>query len=185
MHLKWRRTTLRRCRPVVGMLLLGLLCSCSPQSPVKPTAPSPRSAPTISLQTATVIAVLDADSITVRLEDGRELRTQMLGIDAPDAGKPQRGHANDLVRSKLAKGRRVYLEQGPQLWDNQGRYLVLVWLRQPTTGTNAESSTRMLNAILLVSGLAEVEPDEENPKYETLFRQLQVEARRAHRGIWG
>ena len=185
MHATWRRT-LQRFRPLAGLVVLSFLCSCGPpRAPVKLNVPSPPSAATLSLQTATVVAVFDADSIEMRLEDGRALHMQLLGIDGPDAGRPQRGRANDLVRSRLPKGRRVYLEQGPQLWDDSGRYLVLVWLQRPTAGTNQETSTRMLNAMLLASGLATVEPGDENPKYKTLFRELQLEARRARQGIWG
>lgn len=182
----WRRTFQRK-RPIVGALLLGLaLTSCA-----QPSSPSvgftPAASPTGAgppLVRANVVKVLDADSIEMRLDDGRNLHVQLIGIDGPDAGKPFRGRANDFVRSKLRAGRGVFLEQGPMLWDGRGRYLAYVWLKRPTRGTIAETSTTMLNAMMLSAGWAEIEGAEANPKYGTLFRQLQQEARRAKRGIW-
>jgi micrococcal nuclease len=179
-----RRSSPRRGWQVGAAILLLALAACAEKRPaLRSTAPVP-SLPTLTLVGATIVEVLDADSIEMRLEDGRELHIQSLGIDAPDAGKPLRGGANDFARAKLTKGRRVYLEQGPQLWDDRGRYLALVWLSRPKTGRAGETSTRMFNAMMLVAGYAEVEPDDRNPKYATLFSALQRDAQRARRGIW-
>lgn len=179
-----RRSSSRRGWPVGAAILLIVLTACAEKRPaLRSTAPVP-SLPTLTLVGATIVEVFDADSIEMRLEDGRDVHVQLLGIDAPDTGRPERGHANTFARARLTKGRRVYLEQGPQLWDARGRYLALVWLRRPTTGSARETSTRMLNAMMLVAGYAEVEPEEQNPKYGTLFRVLEQEAKRAARGIW-
>lgn len=177
---------MRRNRHVVGAVLLGLLCACAaePPAPVTLTAPSPSGARSLDLRRATVLNVFDADSIEMRLDDGRDLHVQLIGIDAPDAGKPERGHANAFVRSRLVKGRSVYIEQGPQMWDDLGRMLAYVWLKRPSRGTLAETSKTMLNAMMLVAGFAHVEPEDENPKYATLFGQLERSAKSKRKGIW-
>lgn len=181
----WRRT-IRAYRLLTGLMLLALIGACGGEPPprVTLTRPTPTARSSVTLQGATVVNVFDADSIEMRFDDGRQLHVQLLGIDAPDAGKPERGHANEFVRSRLAKGKRVYLEQGPQMWDELGRFLALVWLKRPSKGTLRETTTTMLNALMLVAGYADVEAEDQNPKYGTLFRQLEQSAKRARKGIW-
>jgi micrococcal nuclease len=178
-----------RLRRLVGWtLLLGFIVACggTAPSPVRLTTPPPAATTAAAtFVSATIVTVLDADSFEMKLDDGRDVHVQLLGVDAPDTGKPLRGHANAFTRARLPKGRRVYLERGPERWDDRGRYLAFVWLRTPRTGSNREATSQMINALLLDAGYAEIESEDENPKYGTLFRLLQQEARRARRGIWG
>ena len=132
-----------------------------------------------------MVEVYDADSFDLKLQDGRQVRVRLLGVDAPDGGEPLRGHANAFARAKLPEGRTVLLEFGPQMWDSQGRLLAYVWLTAPGTSDVWEATGRMLNAVLLDKGYAHIEAKHENPKYGAVFRSVERSAKRAKRGIWG
>jgi micrococcal nuclease len=108
----------------------------------------------------------------------------LIGIDAPDGGEPWRGRANTFVVDTLPKGRTVYLEEGPLYWDNRGRHLAYLWLSKPAMPGTRQAPDYMLNAMLLNRGYARIEPRNSNPKYGSLFRSLQLAAKRAERGIW-
>jgi endonuclease YncB( thermonuclease family) len=146
------------------------------------TSPSPASPQILE---ATVRQVFDADTIGVRLGDGRRVHVQLIGIDAPDGGTQHRADANAYARRLLTEGRGVFLERASQLWDDEGRLMAYFWLSRPGGNLRAKAKTQMLNAILLTKGWAHIEEEPPNLEYASLFRSLQDAARSAGRGIWG
>lgn len=143
--------------------------------------------------TATVVGVVDGDTIDVRLSDGREERVRLLGIDTPEVhvetspgefeGVPNTTAARDCLRavgenaSETVRGRigleQVRLEIDP-VADRRGGYdrlLAYVFVN----ATN-------LNQVLVAEGYARV--------YDTAFSQREAfegaesTAMAADRGVW-
>jgi micrococcal nuclease len=185
MHIVPTGLSRRICLPAIA---LAVLSACAGSAPPRALyRPGPTVAPTsgVFLERATVVKVIDADTIQMQLSGGRDMHVQLIGVDAPDGGEPWRGRANKLVVDTLKRGRTVYLEEGPLYWDNRKRHLAYLWLSNPATAGARQAPTYMLNAILLSSGYARIEPRTSNPKYGALFRSLELAAKRGERGIWG
>lgn len=143
---------------------------------------------------ATVIGVVDGDTIDVRLPDGREERVRLLGIDTPEvhvetspgefegvsnttAGREclraVGENASVFVRERVGS-RQVRLEIDP-VADRRGGYdRLLAYVLVEDTN---------LNRVLVAEGYARV--------YETTFSErnaferAQSDAMTADRGVWG
>jgi len=173
---------------VTGLAVLIVLGACSASQPaVVERSPSsiPRQDPFVR---ATIVRVIDGDSIIARIPDGRDEDIRLIGVDSPDSGQRLSGHANAYTHSLLPVGRVVWLEQGPISFDKKNRYLAYLWLVRPTNALK-EASSKMLNALLMSHGLAHIETGAAelqtlNPRYSKLFRRLEEAARRAKIGIW-
>jgi micrococcal nuclease len=122
-----------------------------------------------------VARVVDGDTFVL---DNRA-RVRLIGVDTPETVKPQHpiepwGPEASRFTHHFLDGQRVHLEFDHERHDRYGRFLAYVWVGQ-----------RMLNEELLVAGLARFEPDYHYSRAKkTRFRQLENEARAAHRGIW-
>ena len=90
--------------------------------------------------TATVVKIVDGDSIQVR-HQGRSIRVRLWGIDTPEWRQPFSKAAKKYT-AKLVGNTEVTLEEKD--WDDYGRMVALV-----TTDDN-----RLLNEELLKAGLA-------------------------------
>jgi len=115
----------------------------------------------------TVLRVIDGD--TLELASGERVR--LIGVDAPELGRPGANEATQFVRERT-EGRTVWLEADGADRDRHGRLRRYVWLQQPTN-TRDENQIRQhqLNALLLANGLASVMIIG-NVRNEALFRQL-------------
>ncbi|MBJ7457767.1 MAG: thermonuclease family protein [Thermoleophilaceae bacterium] len=129
-------------------------------------------------RTATVIRVVDGDTILVRDSAGREERVRYIGIDTPESVKPDSpvecfGHeASDLNKS-LVNGRRVRLVPDREPEDRYGRSLAFVYV-----------GDTFVNAELIRRGYArtiEIEPNTSKAEY---FAGLERVAIRTNRGLW-
>ena len=120
-----------------------------------------------ALTEATVARVIDGD--TLELANGERVR--LIGVDAPEHGRPGSNEATQFVRGRV-EGRTVWLEADGADRDRHGRLRRYVWLQQPTNSRD-ENQIRQhqLNALLLTSGLANVMIIG-NVRNEALFRQL-------------
>ena len=126
-----------------------------------------------------VVKVIDGDTIRVETADG-PLTIRFLGVDTPERGRKDRvaeflaEEAHEFTRG-LTDGRRVTLEIDPEAdtIDRYGRALRYVYL----------PDGRMLNALLLSEGYAQAYTRFPFSRIEE-FRQLEVEARKAGRGLW-
>ncbi|HWP34952.1 MAG TPA: thermonuclease family protein, partial [Thermodesulfobacteriota bacterium] len=155
--------------------------------------PSWRPWPAARTLRATVVAVVDGDTIEVRLADGRRATVRLIGVDAPeqhDSPKLDRDAARsgldkatiramgrlaaDYTRRRL-EGRTVELELDAETHDRYGRLLAYVWLPGDV----------LFNAELLREGYAQLLTVPPNVKYADRFVALQREARAAGRGLWG
>ena len=133
----------------------------------------------VDLQRATVVSVVDGDTIWVELNGQRE-KIRYIGIDAPETNHPIKGvqeYGSDAKASnrRLVEGRTVQLEFDVAQRDRYGRLLAYVYLEDGT----------FVNAWLVEHGFAQVMTVPPNVKYQNLFLRLQREARESKRGLWG
>jgi len=178
-RLSWRAT----CALAAVALLLA---AC------QAVAAPPSAGPTGATQEATVIYVVDGDTIHVDI-GGQEYRVRYIGIDAPEIPRPadvapsarwQRGsrfflhtpEAGDAARRlnvALVAGRDVRLELDRQVRDDYQRLLAYVWV-----------GDTMINAEMVRRGYAEAMSIPPDFRHRALLLQLQREARAARRGLW-
>ena len=126
---------------------------------------------------ATVVRVVDGDTIHVRLGDRVE-KVRYIGVNAPELHHPRKGEEPggreaSRVNRQLVSGQRVRLEMDVQPRDRYGRLLAYVWVGDV-----------MVNAELVRLGYAQVMTIPPNVRYQQLFLKLQREAREAARGLW-
>jgi len=128
---------------------------------------------------ATVIEVIDGDTITVRLPDGEVTDVRYIGIDTPESVDPDQpvqcfGKRAGAANEALVGGREVVLRFGPERHDHYGRLLAYVY-----------AGRRMVNAVLVRRGLARTLAIAPNDSLAPLFSRLAAGAGRAGRGLWG
>ena len=125
-----------------------------------------------------VVRIVDGDTIHVRVGDRVE-KVRYIGVNTPEVHHPRKGEepggrAAAAVNRELVSGRRVRLELDVQSRDRYGRLLAYVWVNDT-----------MINAELVRRGFAQVMTVPPNVRHQSLFVQLQREARDAGRGLWG
>ncbi|HEX9135746.1 MAG TPA: thermonuclease family protein [Nitrospirota bacterium] len=128
------------------------------------------------LPEALVIAVNDGDTVTLRM-DGKEYRSRLIGMDAPELGqepwgKLARGHLRKLLKDV---NWRVTVETDVVKYDKYDRILVYLWTPDGD----------MLNERMLRDGYALLFTIQPNSKYADRLRKAQRAARDEKRGIWG
>ncbi len=128
-----------------------------------------------AVQEARVIAVNDGDGVTIRM-NGREYRTRLIGIDAPEMGQePWGDRAREHLRKILKDLRwKVSVEVGLEQFDKYNRLLVYLW-----------SDNTLINEQMLLDGFAVLFTMQPNSKYADQFRKAQRIAREKKLGIWG
>lgn len=170
-----------RREAVLGFCLLCLLAGCL----------GPTDRPTS--YNATVVGVIDGDTIDVRLADGREERVRLLGVDTPEvagptspgefAGVPNTTagraclravgeNASAFVRSQV-DGKSIHLEIDPRADRRGGFGRLLAYVFE--NGTH-------LNRGLLARGYARVFDTEFGRR--AAFESARDAARAANRGVW-
>jgi len=177
----------RRLLVLTALLVLGSF-SCAPRAgsvavptPTQPPSPSPPSSPAPSslpetlppsLTTqANVVRVIDGDTIEVDIA-GKLYQVRYLGIDSPEPDKTYGKEA--LAKNKeLVEGKAVHLEKDISETDKYGRLLRYIYV-----------GDLFVNAELVRLGYAQVVTYPPDVKYQSLFLQLQREAREAGRGLW-
>lgn len=153
--------------------------------PATPAASVPSSA--VRTIAAAVERVVDGDTAWFTLADGTREKVRFIGVDTPESTtqhEPFGKEASAYTDSILTVGRGVDLEIDVDERDRYGRLLAYVWLSPPATGNVDEARTKMLNAMLVEQGYAMVLTVPPNVAYVDLFVALQLEARRAARGLW-
>ena len=127
---------------------------------------------------ATVLRVVDGDTIEVSL-DGEEEDVRYIGVDTPESVKPgtpvqcyakRASHFNE----SLVEGRRVRLVFDAEHRDVYGRLLAYVYV-----------GDRFVNATLVRRGYARTLTIPPNDRFAARFRHLERDAARAGRGLWG
>src|SRR5574340_533149 len=112
------------------------------------------SEPTGATQTATVVRVIDGDTIVVDRGNGQE-HLRYIGMDTPETVKPDTpvqpfGPQAAEANGRLVSGQTVSLEKDVSEVDRYGRLLRFVWLRDSTQ----PSGWLMVDRALLRDGLA-------------------------------
>jgi len=130
--------------------------------------------PEKGLLKATVVRVVDGDTIIVRIEgEEKTVTVRAIGFDAPEKGQPFSDAATKFLKA-LVEGRKVLLEPDVQATDRYGRALYHVWL-EPT----------LLGEVMILAGLATQLTIPPNVKYAEWFSRSQRIAREVGLGIWG
>jgi len=126
----------------------------------------------------TVTSVADGDTLRVELDNGREERVRLLGIDAPELNPAEcfGGEARSRARA-LADGRRVrlVLDATQDERDRFGRVLAYVLLEKSDD----------LGRRLVAEGYASVFVFDRPFGRVDSYRNAQNSARRGSRGLWG
>ena len=127
---------------------------------------------------ATVIRVVDGDTIIARLDRGGTEKIRLLGVDTPEVVDPRKpvqcfGHvASAFTKSQLA-GRRVTLELDAEARDKYGRLLAYVIL-----------DGRRYNDELLRRGYARFLVIPPNGSHARTMLREELAARAAGLGLW-
>jgi micrococcal nuclease len=128
---------------------------------------------------ASVLDVVDGDTIVVVFADGRRATVRVLGVDTPETKHPTVGvecygpEAYAFTRAVLL-GAQVTIEFDREVFDKYGRLLAHVW-----------HDGRSLGDQLLERGLAEVFVLPPNGAHARTQLGLELDARAARRGLWG
>lgn len=164
---------------ISGVRVLGLammLCAI-----VIPTAPAAVAEPVTV--TATVLKVVDGDTIDIRDDVRGRLRIRVLGIDTPETKKPGYSvgcwgpEATEFARSTLV-GQRVAMETDPSQ-DRTDRYgRTLAYLVKADGWDYSVEAARAGTAKSYVYGGVPV------TRYDAI-EAAQADAQAAQRGLWG
>ncbi len=145
-------------------------------------APAPPDRPQGETQEATLVLVVDGDTIRVRV-DGREHPVRYIGIDTPETlpGQPPEPYglaATDANRRLVQEGSLV-LERDISETDRFGRLLRYVWV------VDDAGTYTLVNRELLLDGFAQVTTHPPDVRYVDEFLAAERQARAAERGLWG
>jgi micrococcal nuclease len=120
---------------------------------------------------ASVLEVLDGDTIQVGIE-GQTYTLRYAGIDTSEPGEPF-GDESAAANRQLVQGKTVALEKDVSETDKYGRLVRYVWV-----------GDTMVNAELVRLGYAHASMYPPDVRYHDLFLKLESEAREAGRGLW-
>lgn len=120
---------------------------------------------------ANVLRVIDGRTIII--DDGQgEQTVRLIGIKALDFRDPFFDFSREVVQSWIG-GKSVMLESDQLELDSQGRLLRYVFYENI-----------MINAALMLNGLATIETELPNVRYDNYLKQMQLQARESEVGIW-
>jgi micrococcal nuclease len=183
----------RRLLPTVAAALVLALGACGADGADgtgsgRRTPAAPASAPSPTEPTrhpvaanATVVRVVDGDTIRARLDGGGEEPVRLIGIDTPETKDPRKPvqcygrEAAARTAALLPRGTRVRLERDVEARDRYGRLLAYVF---------RASDGLFVNLALAREGYAQVLTIPPNVAHAEEFVAAVREAREAGRGLW-
>ncbi|MCQ4574988.1 MAG: thermonuclease family protein [Candidatus Brocadiales bacterium] len=124
--------------------------------------------PALASDSWLVSRVIDGDTIV--LANGERVR--YIGIDTAET-EESLGDVMKEYNRRLVEGKNVRLEFDRDRHDRYGRLLAYVYV-----------DDLFVNALLVKQGLARVMTVKPNVRYKEYFKQLELEAKKARRGIW-
>jgi micrococcal nuclease len=173
-----------------ALVVLVLLAACGHQVRLEVQAPATLPNEPAGSEIATVIRVVDGDTIEVRItgrdegpgaggaEIGSVHRVRLIGIDTPESVDPRRpvecfGVEASAAAGALLAGASVHLVKDVEEADGYDRLLRYVYLGQ-----------EMANARLVVNGYASAYTYPPNVRHSEMFVRLERDARDQGRGLW-
>jgi micrococcal nuclease len=142
-------------------------------------APSDQSSPAPATEReATVLRVVDGDTILVRGSEGRSERVRYIGVDTPESVKPDSpvecfGREASDYNKQLVQGRKVRLVADREAEDRFGRSLAFVYV-----------GDTFVNAQMIRGGYARTIEIEPNTSKAEFFADLERVAIRTRKGLW-
>lgn len=133
-------------------------------------------------QAATVVSVIDGDTIRVALSSGKERSVRLVGIDTPETFPVLEcggAEATESLRRLVEVGEKVRLVSDPTQAskDQYGRLLRYV---------ETKDDDRDLNRAQVLKGWARLFVFDDNPfKRVKSYREALSKAKKRDRGIWG
>lgn len=136
---------------------------------------------TTTFEEAKLIRVIDGDTIEVELNN-TQYSVRLIGINTPESVAPDNyktknsiegTEASNTAKDMLSGVETLYLQKDVSDTDKYDRLLRYVWLEKPNDENDInEISTKMLNAILVDKGIAEIATYKPDTKYEWAFKEL-------------
>lgn len=136
---------------------------------------------TTTFEEAKLIRVIDGDTIEVELNN-TQYSVRLIGINTPESVAPdsyktknsiEGTEASNTAKDMLSGVETLYLQKDVSDTDKYDRLLRYVWLEKPNDENDInEISTKMLNAILVDKGIAEIATYKPDTKYEWAFKEL-------------
>ena len=144
-----------------------------------------------NLQQAQVVRVVDGDTLKVSVPGDENATVRLIGMDTPEsvaadeARNCEEGRiASDYAKSLVAPGQTVWLSRDVSEADRYGRLLRYVWLERPDNPADeSEIAEKMLNAILVRDGYAQVKRYKPDTTLHDLFQRWGDEAAADGRGV--
>jgi endonuclease YncB( thermonuclease family) len=141
----------------------------------------PSLAPTGPTTNATVVRIVDGDTIVVAI-GGTNYKLRYIGMDTPETVDPNSpvefmGPHATAANEALVSGREVVLEKDVSETDQYGRLLRYVWLHEGTTWI-------LVNLELVRQGIASAVTYPPDVKYVDLFTAAEAAARTSVVGLW-
>jgi micrococcal nuclease len=127
---------------------------------------------------ASVVSVIDGDTIEVELENGVTERVRYIGIDTPETVHPSKpvqcfGKEASARNKELVLGKAITLVRDVTDRDRYGRLLRYVYV-----------DNVMINETLVREGYANVYTYPPDVRYDALFRTAERFAREEKKGLW-
>ncbi len=136
------------------------------------------------VETATVIHVVDGDTLYVKRADGSNAKVRLIGIDCPESvaddesrNSAEGVQASDFTKSLVVEGSTIWMTRDVSDKDKYGRLLRYVWMEDPPAKADeAQISRTMLNAILVENGYAQAKNYEPDTACNEVFESLEKSA---------
>jgi micrococcal nuclease len=149
-------------------------------APATPPAIEPGPTPIGATERASVVRVVDGDTIVIDRGRGDE-RLRYIGIDKPDTPVEFMAQEASAANARLVEGRDVILEKDVSETDRYGRLLRYAWVEDP----DRPGDLLMVNRALVASGYAQAVTFPPDVRYTDDFRAAERQARELGLGLWG
>lgn len=145
----------------------------------------------VEFQRATLICVVDGDTLMVNRGRSRDEKVRLLGINTPESVAAQEWRNSEEGKDASTIAKRILTEYAPVYLscdqgeaDKYGRLLRYVWTRLPEDPFDAEEVLeKMLNARLVFEGYAESHDYGDDAQYREYFDALMDDAIANGRGV--
>ncbi|MDP9369018.1 MAG: thermonuclease family protein [Chloroflexota bacterium] len=170
---------------VAAMILpLSLVLSVIPALTAPTSALAAEARIPVGATRATVLRVLDGDTIRVE-QDGKRKTVRLLLVDAPETRVPKSlvechgAEAKQRLETMLPKRRTVYLEGDTSKWDRRAQSVSYVWFKGKEDG-----KAHLANEILVQEGHGVLTTTPRDTKRVDRIQAAQEKAEAAQAGLW-